>query len=533
MLLMAPGCSVFAADPTPQLYDEGVKAGVIFNWDCRGAGITCTKSNTTGTFRIGDTQGRLSTVATAYPGYNIDITSGTTTKWIDMDLSGVSEMYDGQILGIAGRFFKSGSSNIYGEEDLGVFLGLDGSTDEATLSGSIVLPDYTTCTTLGTDGGGALVCGGAGGAISLSDLTDVNSTTATAGRLLIADGTDWESVALSGAGTLASNGTLTITTGAGWTDGGTDVTLTTSTDNVGIGGASLAKFSIDGDTDEIQALVQASSSQTADLITVEDSAGTDVFRVRPLTSGATASVLVVNQFPVTGVTTEQSVANFNGTNTWTVADSTTIGTQRHFRVTSPTWAGVAGGGTETITNGATFYVSNAPTNGGNLTITNSYAAWVDDGTTRLDGLLSMAGGTYTIATGNGDVGVNDDLEVNDDTLINGDLTVDLTSTLTGNVDTAGTYTTSGDVPAVSACGTTPSIASTGTDEAGKVTVGSGAIAGGTCTVTFADTHTVAPACYCTNETAANLCRAVSTTTTLTLTGVAASEVIAYGCNFNQ
>ena len=72
----------------------------------------------------------------------------------------------------------------------------------------------------------------------------------------------------------------TTSSGAGgWSDGGTDITLTTSTDNVGIGGASLGKLSIDGDTDESQLLVQGHSTQTSNTFVVETSDGTDLFSI--------------------------------------------------------------------------------------------------------------------------------------------------------------------------------------------------------------------------------------------------------------
>ncbi len=80
-----------------------------------------------------------------------------------------------------------------------------------------------------------------------------------------------------------ATGTIALTSdiaGAfGWTDGGTDVTLTTSTDNVGIGGASLGKLSVDGDTDEIQLLVQGNGTQTSNLAVFENSSGTDLVTI--------------------------------------------------------------------------------------------------------------------------------------------------------------------------------------------------------------------------------------------------------------
>lgn len=85
----------------------------------------------------------------------------------------------------------------------------------------------------------------------------------------------------------------------------------------------------------------------------------------------------------------------------------------------------------------------------------------------------------------------------------------------------------GSVPSIGgSCGTSPSIV--GTDVAGKVTTGS--VAPTSCTVTFAIVWTNAPACFSVNETTANLSRAVSTTTTVTLSGtMVAGDVLAYHC----
>lgn len=85
----------------------------------------------------------------------------------------------------------------------------------------------------------------------------------------------------------------------------------------------------------------------------------------------------------------------------------------------------------------------------------------------------------------------------------------------------------GTAPAVGgSCGTGPTIA--GTDNAGKVTTGTGSPT--SCTVTFATAWASAPACTVTNETTANLARATSTTTTVTLAGtLVAADVLAYIC----
>lgn len=70
------------------------------------------------------------------------------------------------------------------------------------------------------------------------------------------------------------------TAATGWQDDGTVVRLVTPTDNVNVGGtANIAKVGIDGDTDEIQLLVQAHSTQTNPLMVLENSAGTDLVHV--------------------------------------------------------------------------------------------------------------------------------------------------------------------------------------------------------------------------------------------------------------
>jgi hypothetical protein len=95
------------------------------------------------------------------------------------------------------------------------------------------------------------------------------------------------------------------------------------------------------------------------------------------------------------------------------------------------------------------------------------------------------------------------------------------------IDSVGHLITSGTAPAVSACGTSPSIV--GNDVSGKVTIGTG---GGitSCTVTFNTAWTNAPPCVANNETTAVLTRGSSTTTVLTLSAsFTDSDVVSYHC----
>jgi hypothetical protein len=83
-------------------------------------------------------------------------------------------------------------------------------------------------------------------------------------------------------------------------------------------------------------------------------------------------------------------------------------------------------------------------------------------------------------------------------------------------------------PTLSSCGTNPSIA--GSDNAGKITMGSGALT--SCTATFAAAWTNAPACATNDESASAIVAATNSTTTTAMTIRATSltsKVISYIC----
>jgi hypothetical protein len=71
------------------------------------------------------------------------------------------------------------------------------------------------------------------------------------------------------------------------------------------------------------------------------------------------------------------------TRTWATG---AIATQREVRIDGPTYAFAAA---STITDAATLYVGAAPAAGTNATITNAYALWVDAGTSRFDGDVTV------------------------------------------------------------------------------------------------------------------------------------------------
>ena len=113
------------------------------------------------------------------------------------------------------------------------------------------------------------------------------------------------------------DGTFSLTTGggtSGWTDDGTEVRLDTSTDDVEIGSAAglSSKLGINGDSDEIQFILQGNATQTSNLFVFEQSDGTDVM------TGSNATIQITNPispFVVTGAIRVQGLncsANTNG-----------------------------------------------------------------------------------------------------------------------------------------------------------------------------------------------------------------------------
>ncbi len=88
-----------------------------------------------------------------------------------------------------------------------------------TVAGTLTSGAVTYPNTIGTDGyiltthtNGTATweAAAAGGATQLTGLSDVGTATATSGHLLVADGSDWDNVAMSGDATLANTGALTI-----------------------------------------------------------------------------------------------------------------------------------------------------------------------------------------------------------------------------------------------------------------------------------------------------------------------------------
>ena len=85
------------------------------------------------------------------------------------------------------------------------------------------------------------------------------------------------------------------------------------------------------------------------------------------------------------------------------------------------------------------------------------------------------------------------------------------------------------VPTITDCGSNPSVV--GTDSAGKITVGSGGTAG-ICNLSFRNSWTNPPACFCGNESQVLLVRSSSTASVMTCSVAvtfAASDILPYHC----
>jgi hypothetical protein len=109
------------------------------------------------------------------------------------------------------------------------------------------------------------------------------------------------------------------------------------------------------------------------------------------------------------------------------------------------------------------------------------------------------------------------------------------NTAAGTVDevlrlsSTGHLISGGVAPAASSCGATPSVTSTSTDTAGKVTIGTGTTT--SCTMTFATTYATAPACTVSGDNTAVTYIATTSASVLTITSSAdmASDVLSYIC----
>ena len=152
-------------------------------------------------------------------------------------------------------------------------------------------------------------------------------------------------------------------------------------------GSSSLNFGVFGyaDTAPGAGVGASNSSTTADIFRGYD-AGTIVFQVIDGGSIRQAPAATSGTPGLAAGWLNQAVATFTDNAT---AASGTATNMVFNSFQQPTLA--ATNTTVTTNNAATVYIANAPAAGTNQTLTNAYALWVDDGTTRLDGTLRLDG----------------------------------------------------------------------------------------------------------------------------------------------
>lgn len=129
--------------------------------------------------------------------------------------------------------------------------------------------------------------------------------------------------------------------------------------------------------------------------------GTDFTNVGALVIGNDASAtgtstLTLNQGSHTAITNNQPALNVSSF-TETVNSGSTIASASSVDISPATYNGVAGGGTETVTDAATLRIAGPAIQGTNVTVANSLSFLVDSGDARFDGFIQSATQTVTVA----------------------------------------------------------------------------------------------------------------------------------------
>lgn len=130
-------------------------------------------------------------------------------------------------------------------------------------------------------------------------------------------------------------------------------------------------------------------------------AGTDFgsageLAIGPTVSAAGVTALTVTQGAHTAITANVPSISVPAVSLG-ISTGATIAIGSLVHLAAQTYTGVAGGAAETITDAATLYISGAPIQGANATLTNPYALWIDDGASRFDGNvgIGLAGAATT------------------------------------------------------------------------------------------------------------------------------------------
>ncbi|QQS39313.1 MerR family DNA-binding transcriptional regulator [Candidatus Woesebacteria bacterium] len=158
----------------------------------------------------------------------------------------------------------------------------DGATLTINAGGNVDIQDSLTADSITTDVGGVTIASGQDVTIGLIGLNDTGSDEDMSGASLV--GVFAEFANSSGTNVQDVLDDLDAAIGAGsskWSQQTGFIYLNNTTDEVIIGGNSSlsSKLAIDGDSNEIQLLVQGNSTQSSDLVVFEDSLGNNLFDV--------------------------------------------------------------------------------------------------------------------------------------------------------------------------------------------------------------------------------------------------------------
>ena len=228
-----------------------------------------------------------------------------------------------------------------------------------------------------TVGASTLVTLDSSGMVLAGDLTvsgdDLTMGTNTSGYVLVADGTNYNPVAISGDITLASNGAVAIGSG-----------VIVDADVNASAAIAVSKTALTAGTN-ISLSTNTLNVDDAFLVNNGDDATTGTI--------TSAGLIVDGDKNVT-----PGDGSFMHLDTATVTDNNTSGSgtatkYTHVNIEAPTLA--ATNSSVTTSDAATLYINNAATAGANQTITRNWAMWVDAGNARFDGSI-YSGTTHAI-----------------------------------------------------------------------------------------------------------------------------------------
>ncbi len=306
---------------------------------------------------------------------NVDATNGLDVTTANLTVGGANF----SVAQASGNIITAGTLAVNGDA-----ITSDGATLTINAAGNVDIQDSLNVDSLTTDIGGVTITSGQDLTIGAIGLNDIGVSNITSGASLVGVFDEFTNSNSTTVQDVLDD--LDAAMGAGaskWTQNTGYIYLTNTTDSVTIGGTTeLGKLAIDGDSDEIQLLVQGNATQNANLATFENSAGSDLLQISNFgdvlagftalngsstTNGATSSKNITltdaSNFDIGNYIQLASTSCESGVNTCyakIVGKSTNILTLDH----SLTWA-----------NGATVTEYHIPEVGGNdltQTATNRY-----------------------------------------------------------------------------------------------------------------------------------------------------------------